>query len=55
MGRGTTRNDQVALSPGQGSAVRGTADLIMVEGRSLVSPSTSYAGPPPHELRSQGE
>jgi hypothetical protein len=32
MGRGTTRNEQVALSPGQGWTVRGTVHLLMVEG-----------------------
>ncbi|MEA3003107.1 MAG: hypothetical protein QOH81_1895 [Sphingomonadales bacterium] len=48
------RNEQVAMSPGHGCAVRGTADLLMVEGtrrkRPLHQPA---AGPPP--LQKAGE
>ncbi len=44
-GRGTIRNEQVALSPGQGWTVRGTVHLLMVEGF-LPSPKN-----PPTALR----
>jgi len=45
-GRGTKRNGQVAMSPGHGCAVRGTAHLPMVEGYQRPK-MISYADTPP--------
>jgi hypothetical protein len=45
------RNEQAAMSPGHGCAVRGTAHLLMVEGRRRRSRSRSQgslrSAPPP--------
>ena len=48
-GRGTMRNEQVAMSPGHGCTVRGTVHLLMVEGglRQALSPSAMCEPVPP--------
>jgi hypothetical protein len=51
-GRGTGRNGQVAMSPGHGWAVRGTAHLPMVEGPSAKrSEGAARTSPPSHRTK----